>query len=321
MPKKIPDHIRRVYTTLLADPEWQDASIVAIHHEACNRLMTNGVPESDHPQIPWAYKIGAEFRTKLSTRDIWLNSPFSIQDLSDPSFATDPRTVEHLGLLQRRSIAGGSVLSRRRAIWVTRLSHFFPVSNIHFWPLWWCWDWAGRYAEAELSHSLIGGAAFMESLDRELLFVEWPEQLSDTQTPQDVAKFVLRVGLDNRDRGSAQANTRGKLREKLKQLKQPQLMPDLFDDIIAERYLELVDLLSGARGGNHWDEKLSAVEYDVTFLALRTVVDRDSDRWSKLRLHEQLGVADQLAIDVRSNDSDAVRELIAMRELPEEVEA
>ena len=146
----------------------------------------------------------------------------------------------------------------------------------------------------------------MESLDRELLFVEWPEQLSDTQTPQDVAKFVLRVGLDNRDRGSAQANTRGKLREKLKQLKQPQLMPDLFDDIIAERYLELVDLLSGARGGNHWDEKLSAVDYDVTFLALGTVVDRHSHRRAAFGRYETVGVAEQPA---------------AKRELQEEVKA
>ena len=323
MPKKIPENIRRVYTELLSHPEWQDASVVAIHEEAFRRLRLSKVPKTELPQLPWAYKIANEFRTKLKPRDRWLDSPFSLHNLSDASFVTDPGSVEFLGLLMRRSVAGGAVLSNRRAIWATRISHFFPITDPgdHFWPLWWCWDRAGRYADSELSRSLVGEPASSLSLDRELLFVDWPENVLGTQRTRSVARLVFRASRIKESSARDTARDHRKFREKLVQLKQTHLLPTLWDDVIAERHLDIVDLLSGVYDNDSWDESLSAAEYDTTFLALRTIKNRDGEQWSQTKLEVQLELTDQLAKAVQNNEADSARELIRTTEPSKEVEA
>ena len=70
-----------------------------------------------------------------------------------------------------------------------------------------------------------------------------------------------------------------------------------------------------------WDESLSAAEYDTTFLALRTIKDRDGEQWSQTKLEVQLELTDQLAKAVQNNEADSARELIRTTEPSKEVEA
>ena len=321
MAKRIADEVRVAFAAVLAHPKWAGAAVPAVHEEACRRLVKEGHDKAQLPTLPWSYKFVSDHRTNLTPRDRWLDSLFSIGSLSDPSFPSDPATVEFLGMLLRRSIVGGATLTNRRAIWAARLAHFFPASVKHFWRFYWAFFWAKQYADSELSHSLIGEPLSTESLDHELLFVEWPGNISGNEATSGVARLLVKTGLRSSDVTKERPGFRKRLREKLEQLGQGHLMPTIWDDVIDERYLHLVDLLSGVHGNPSWDESLSAAEYDTTFLALRTVVDRDNDRWSGMKLDGQLSIANQLAIAVRSNDTDTVKELIGENVGSKEVEA
>ena len=311
MAKRLPGQVRTVFSDLLSDAEWTGVSVPAIYREACLRLSRLGLSESEWPSEAWAYKHIAAYRKDLTDRDKWLARPFTLASLSDQSFPSGPAAVEFLGKLYRRSIVGGSTLSNRRAIWAARLSHFFPENEDSFWRLYWAWYWVKRYADLEFSRALVGDPdESIKALDRDLLMMGWPDnKLVDRNWPK-VPQMLL-VAPENFDTTKKEfSKFRRLLREKLKELNQLHLMPEAWDDIIAERYLHIADLLNGSYGNESWNKSLSSSEYDTAFLALRTVMDRSDAGKPVMELQTQLELADQIVTAVRVDDSKLVQRLI-----------
>jgi hypothetical protein len=311
MAKRISNDVRKVFADVLNDPEWASAVVPEIHLEGRRRLKEAGLDDSELPLEPWTYKFAADFRSDLSERDQWLAEQFSMASLNDSEFPSDPASVEFLGYFYRRSMAGGSILSNRRAIWAARLSRFFPSTVDHFWRLYWAWYWVKRYADLEFSRSLVGDpSSLTRSLDQELLFAEWPSNVSGDQSGSKVAKMLVSKVAAGLNVQRESSKFRRKLRDELEKSEQLHMMPEVWDDIIAEQYLYIVDLLSGVYENKPWVEQLSASDYDTVFLALRTIADRVVDSPQVMSLAEQVDLTDQLAMAVLSDDSNLVRRLV-----------
>ncbi|WFG36258.1 hypothetical protein GKN94_11335 [Candidatus Lucifugimonas marina] len=320
MAKRVTDQVRNVYAELLADPKWSGTSVHAIHEEGRRRLRDVGLAEPELPSEAWAYKYIAASRRNLTGRDKWLESPFTLGSLSDKSLPSDPTSIEFLGLLYRRSIVGGTTFSNRRAIWGARLAHFFPEKHECFWRFYWAWYWIKRYADSELAGSLV--EEFRDSgvsLDHELLLTGWPGNVSDSEQWSDVGHMLLNSKETAVLEKMEQPGFRRRLRQKLEQIDQVHLMPSAWDDIIAERYLHIADLLIGTYENESWNKSLSNSQYDNVFLALRTVMDRPEDGRPLMKLPAQLELTDQIAAAVRIDNSKLVRRLIdesgALREV------
>ena len=301
MSAKIPNDIHLIYLEVIRERSFRNSSVIVIHEEATSRILAKEQwTEQDLPSLNWAYKAVKDARDRLTPDDKFLEQEWTLGSLASDNFRESTAVIKMLSELSRRAHVGGKVLTVRLAKWAAYLAAIFPDSVPHGRRLQDVWGWATEYSQEELAAKMLGVPFATAALDQQLSFQIGASDQRTEGWKKSEGRELLKISTPTLP--SRLFSYSGALPKEFAKADLSQYSDSYAVLIVSKNYFDIHDSLI------YWESELTAFEYDLAFLKLRTIKDDPANRWDELDDQQHLDLTERIACAIQSGNHEAFKE-------------